>query len=92
MRFLRNSFDYRTLTNISALRSQLEKRVPYLYLETNTEEKYVFDAPTVPSQLLRKVVARELGFPSEWDWKRHPKIEQMERTVLRLKQEFARTP
>jgi hypothetical protein len=42
----------------------------------------VFDAGNAPSQLMRRIVAIELGLPDFWNWRLFPFTENMEKTYL----------
>ena len=55
------------VASIDMLRSLYETGQSYLYIEENTEEKWVYLVDVVPGQFLRQVVASTLGH-TDWRW------------------------
>jgi diadenosine tetraphosphate (Ap4A) HIT family hydrolase len=60
----------------------------YIYFETQQEEKYVFTCPPdLPSQYIRRVLAKKLGIQDEWDWQLWINEENVLRTLTDLSDE-----
>jgi len=51
-----------------ALKTQMRRGIPYLFFENRRGEQFIFDAPSVPSQFLRQLLARTLNVEERWDW------------------------
>ena len=66
---------------------QRVKDRPYLYYEDLTRRRYLFDADTLPSQYVRRLLARSLG-RAEWDWRGCGKEGELLATVARLSEHF----
>jgi inosine/xanthosine triphosphate pyrophosphatase family protein/diadenosine tetraphosphate (Ap4A) HIT family hydrolase len=66
-----------SMRNLSAswLRNQ-----PYLFLQTNEGQRYVYDAGIVPSQYIRRIVTRALGMVDRWHWREYLGLEELKRT------------
>jgi diadenosine tetraphosphate (Ap4A) HIT family hydrolase len=46
---------------------------PYLYLETEARERFVFELDTaIPSQFMRRLICGSTVQPDVWDWRIHP--------------------
>jgi ATP adenylyltransferase len=62
---------------------------PYLFIEGNNDEKHVFKLDhLIPPQYLRQIIAEQLGFPEKYDWKTHPFVSNLLRTLKTLKGKF----
>jgi hypothetical protein len=59
--------------------------VSYLLVQDSDGRGAVGSGGTIPSQALRKVIARELGRTEEWDWKTHPQPETQMSTIRTLR-------
>jgi diadenosine tetraphosphate (Ap4A) HIT family hydrolase len=55
----------------------------YVYLESNGVRWVVAD-PSVPRQMIRRVVAQVAGRPESWDWRRSPGKSTLRATLVRL--------
>ena len=56
----------------------------YLYVEEPSGRGMIATAPEFGSQILRKALAVAVGLPKEFDWREHPKYEEIERTIRRV--------
>jgi ATP adenylyltransferase len=66
-----------------------EINYPYLFIEGNEGDKQLFEIDhPVPSQYLRQIIAEQLGFPEKYDWKIHPFVSNLLRTLKTLKGKF----
>lgn len=55
------------------------------YLISNYEQAYVTYPKIKLSQFFRRIVAREIGRPEEWDYRRYPHYANVEQTVGRFR-------
>jgi ATP adenylyltransferase len=60
---------------------QSQRNMPYLFFESISGQRWLFDAPTVPSQYLRRFVAQAVGQPELWNWQLYPQQERLRETV-----------
>jgi hypothetical protein len=65
---LQAAFRGYSIDNMLALQQQVKRGVPYLFYENRNGQMYVFDAPSVPSQYLRRLVVTKLELEERWDW------------------------
>ncbi|MCW3047073.1 MAG: hypothetical protein JWO74_1357 [Solirubrobacterales bacterium] len=56
----------------------------YLLVQDSDGRGAVGSGDTIPSQALRRVIARELGRTEEWDWKTHAQLETQMSTIRTL--------
>ena len=82
MKFLSTTQTIRRLHLAADLCAKYQSRVPYIVFSTPGDEFMVFDAGNAPSQLMRRIVAIELGLPDFWNWRLFPFTENMEKTYL----------
>ncbi len=86
---LSRSFSYRTITSLIELKQQFESGTPYFFVEDQQKNKYVFDIiRRVPSQYIRKIIASKIGKLEIYDWGAYFGIEEMKRTIKKLKRLF----
>jgi len=83
-----SGFDVRTIQSLSDLKSQFEREQPYLYYENQEGRAIVMDAPSVPSQYIRRLIAEKLDWGDKWDWMLHFNIGYLRNTVENLKPHF----
>jgi ATP adenylyltransferase len=57
---------------------------PYLFLQTNEGQRFVYDAGIVPSQYVRRIVTSELGMPERWHWREYPGLDELKCTFAAL--------
>jgi len=81
---LRKHFTERRITNLNELKNQFVRGVAYLFFEDAKGNRYVYDAPLVPSQYLRQLVASKIGLPERQDWRMYPGEEEMLNTLKTL--------
>ncbi len=53
----------------------------YLYLETPRGERWLATGSAIPSQVFRRVIAAELGRPHDFNWRTHPQLGTVRRTI-----------
>jgi inosine/xanthosine triphosphate pyrophosphatase family protein/diadenosine tetraphosphate (Ap4A) HIT family hydrolase len=66
------------------LRGLGERGQPYLFLQTNAGERFVYEVDVVPSQHIRKIITSRLGVPERWHWREHLGLEELKRTLSAL--------
>jgi len=63
---LSTKFKSKKITNYLELQKEFANNHPYLYYETNLQEKYLFKLPDiVPSQYIRRLIAYKINKPDE---------------------------
>ena len=65
---LSTNFQGNQIDNMLSLAQQVQRRIPYLFYQGGDGQMFLFDAPSVPSQYLRKLLATQLGLKERWDW------------------------
>jgi len=66
---IKTALDGRRVESIFEAADWLKMGKSYLYFETQQEEKFVFTcSENMPSQYIRRLIAKKLGKPDEWDW------------------------
>jgi diadenosine tetraphosphate (Ap4A) HIT family hydrolase/nucleoside 2-deoxyribosyltransferase len=57
---------------------------PYIFFMDNDKKKYisVLTGDVIPSQIIRKWIAADLGIPNEWDWRINPFNSNIFNTVV----------
>ncbi|MCL2051472.1 MAG: hypothetical protein FWG91_07085 [Lachnospiraceae bacterium] len=59
---------------------------PYLFFSNNYGDMYLRDViDIVPSQIIRKWIAHDIGINEKWDWKEYPFDENIISTVEKMK-------
>jgi diadenosine tetraphosphate (Ap4A) HIT family hydrolase len=61
--------------------------VPYLFFVNNDNEIYLRTSTNsvVPSQIIRKWIAKDLNIADEWDWRQYPFDKNMITTIEKMK-------
>jgi len=63
---------------------------PYLYVEQSPGMGYVTTHPNLQSQMFRKVIARHIGRPEQYNWREFPGEANILSTIERLEQWLSR--
>jgi ATP adenylyltransferase len=79
-----SEFDWRTAEGISGALDAAAADGPYLLVEDDGGNAVVAIDPAIPSQAIRKTIARRLEREEEWDWKLHPQTTTVTTTLRRL--------
>ena len=74
----------RSIRALAELKALQDRKIPYVYYETSCEKRYVFEAPLLPRQYMRQVLAAECGFPLDWDWQSKPFLPRIEAFVSKI--------
>lgn len=61
--------------------------IPYLFFQNQLGEMWLYQAPSVPSQLFRRILAKQIGREDEWDYAVFPFEENLKRTISTLRLE-----
>lgn len=86
---LAKHFKYKGIKTFSGIRKQFKKGVPYFYYESNLGKRYLFEIPEiVPSQYIRKIIAYKIGKPERWDWRICLGLDELSKTIKKLKDKF----
>jgi ATP adenylyltransferase len=56
----------------------------YIYVRDQNDTEFAATGPDIPSQLLRRVIARSIGDPESYDWRTSPQLDNVSKTVDRL--------
>lgn len=83
--------DWLSVDNIEATERYYRNGVPYLFVEQPVGKAMIADAREMPSQLFRRVVAKSVGRPCEFDWRDFPIEENVQATLTVLAPAFERT-
>jgi len=70
--------------NIQETACFYEARLPYLYVEQSPGTGYVTTHSNLQSQMFRKVIARHIGKPEQYNWRQFPETATILSTVERL--------
>lgn len=79
--------------------SLYEAGLPYLYVEQTPGRGFVTTHPNLQSQMFRKVIARHIGKPDQYNWRQFPEeanilstIERLERWLSQNERQFWAVP
>lgn len=88
---LGNSFQGSSISRLADVDGAVSQELSYLYFETCQGERYVFGAPSMPSQYMRRVVCESLR-KQNWDWRAVGYEPGLIATVNRFSAEFPTAP
>jgi diadenosine tetraphosphate (Ap4A) HIT family hydrolase len=57
----------------------------YLFVQENDGTRRVYDGQNVPTQLVRRIIATQLGMPERWHWRDYPGQDELLATYHALK-------
>ena len=81
---LLRQFPHATIERMCQLAEEPYREGPYLFLQTNARERYVYRAGVVPSQYIRQIIALHLGVPQRWHWRDYLGLDELNRTLATL--------
>lgn len=84
---LRSDFEFVRVSGLIDLKSVAPEQ-SYLYYESLSKDRYVFYAPFIQSQYLRRLLAENLGV-QDWDWRQVDEEETLVTTYTRASSVFA---
>lgn len=77
---------WETASSIQNTKEYFINNKPYLFLhEPFSFNSVIGTGPSIPSQLFRRIIARYIGRPRDFDWKIYPEHKQIYATVERLR-------
>jgi diadenosine tetraphosphate (Ap4A) HIT family hydrolase len=69
--------------------AQLKKQeYGYLFVQENDGTRHTYDGRDVPTQLVRRIIATQLGIPERWHWREYPGCSELLATCAALKGEI----
>jgi inosine/xanthosine triphosphate pyrophosphatase family protein/diadenosine tetraphosphate (Ap4A) HIT family hydrolase len=78
----RMSMPIRGLDDVLPLRSA---EFGYLFVQENDGSMRAYDGQLVPTQLVRRIIATQIGLPGRWHWKDYPGCDELVATYHALK-------
>jgi len=80
-----NFINHHYVSSLEDLVQMNREKVPYIYYSTGPGNHEVFEAPILPRQYMRQVLAAELNLGNVWDWREHPFEESITAFIGRVK-------
>jgi inosine/xanthosine triphosphate pyrophosphatase family protein len=71
---------YREIVHMSELTEFRNRKQSYLFVQENDGRRRVYDVDSIPSQLIRKIITRELDMPERWHWREYLGLEELKKT------------
>jgi len=71
---------YCRLSDIKELSKFKSSSEGYLYV-ANSKMKHIYDGFDAPSQLIRKIITKEIGMESRWHWRNYLGLDEMIKTI-----------
>lgn len=88
---LRLKFQGVRINSLDAISSSIPESSSYLFFETASGDRFVFEVDHLPSQYMRQLVAKSLG-SDNWDWRACHYEPELIATIQRLSPLFPATP
>lgn len=73
------------LTSLSELARLRGAEFGYLFVQENDASRRAYDAQFVPTQLVRRIITSQLGWPQRWHWRDYPGYDELIATYHALK-------
>ena len=89
LKLLRNSHQLKALDNFEELAMESTMNRSYMYYENQGGLKFVFSDINVPSQYMRRLIAKTIGIPNKWDWAVFPFEKHAQSTIKTLESNFS---
>lgn len=80
----RDMFPFLTWAPVRRLPSSADE--PYLFIDGLNGHCWLASSPDIPSQALRRVIARDIGHFDAFDWKQFPRLEAVRETIEQVAQ------
>jgi diadenosine tetraphosphate (Ap4A) HIT family hydrolase len=84
---LKSKFSYKRVADLNELRNESDGMSGYLFYQDTRSIAYVFDAPNLESQYMRKALTAVLG-AHDWDWRSAGREERLLATLNRMSNPF----
>jgi ATP adenylyltransferase len=81
---LRSSHQVTKIEKLEDIAKQTLVDRSYIYFENQEQEKYILEGDSVPSQYFRRIIARQLGIPDQWNWALFPFKKKAQATLKTL--------
>lgn len=81
---LQQSHHIMPIDNLTDLTQFCDHRQSYLFFEDQEGQMYACSVEEVPSQYIRRIMAREMGKPNEWDYALFPNYDLIDATINQL--------
>ena len=78
----RMNFTVQSLAELTRLRSS---EYGYLFVQENDGARRVYDGQDTPTQLVRRIITGQIGFPNRWHWRDYPGCDELVVTYHALK-------
>jgi diadenosine tetraphosphate (Ap4A) HIT family hydrolase len=88
LNILMQSFEGHQIRHLADIGRAIPPNSSYLFFENAIGERYVFAAPTMPSQYMRKLTCESIGKP-DWDWRQAGREPDLFATIKRLSPAFS---
>ena len=86
---LSKNFSYNQIYSYDKVQEYYGKNLPYFLIENNLSERYLFEVNSqVSSQYIRRIIADKIGKPDIWDWRKHYGLDELLKTIEKLKDKF----
>ena len=77
------------IISYNQIKIQLKRGRPYIFYESNEGERYLFDVnEDLPSQYMRRVIAKNIGQEDRWDWRKCMGLDELVKTIGYLEGKF----
>lgn len=76
----------RSLSELAALRDRADD---YIFVQHGDGARSLHFSEDFPSQMIRREITRQLGFPERWHWRDYPGVGELRATYDRLRGAFA---
>lgn len=86
--YLLSNYNLEKMNNFNKMFDFGQKDIPYLFYENSKDEQFICSIDInneLPTQYLRKIVAKELNIAKYHDWRSYSFLENIEKTILKLK-------
>jgi len=84
---LKAKFPYTEMRDLTEIREQSEGMSAYIFYQDSDSRTYLFDAPNLASQYMRRTLAALLG-ANDWDWRSAGREDRLLVTLNRLSSHF----
>ncbi|MBC8491030.1 MAG: hypothetical protein H8D42_00535 [Candidatus Marinimicrobia bacterium] len=71
------------------LKFYYENAQSYLFIKQSDNDAYATTHQNLGSQLFRKAIAETIGFPERFNWRQYPEIENVTKTVNKIREYIA---
>jgi ATP adenylyltransferase len=80
-----DKYTFRRIDSLSELKEQALNNMPYLYVELDESNRFIFDTPEIASQYMRRILGGIAGAGDKWNFRAHHHIDSLVKTVSDLR-------